>query len=61
MEGYVMKKLLIASAITLPLVFFIYWLFGFEFERGLPLGSASVIAVMIITVETVMWEVSYDA
>jgi hypothetical protein len=56
MEGYVMKALLTTSAITLSLVFFIYWLFGFSFERGCALGATSVVAVVIIFVITAIWE-----
>jgi hypothetical protein len=51
-----MKALLTTSAITLSLVFFIYWLFGFSFERGCALGATSVVAVVIIFVITAIWE-----
>jgi hypothetical protein len=51
-----MKTFLTTSAVTLPLVFFIYWLFGHNFERGYALGVFSVVAVVIIFVITAIWE-----
>lgn len=51
-----MKTLLTTSAVTLPLVFFIYWLFGHNFERGYALGATSAIAVVIIIAVTTIRE-----